>query len=172
MWDTCNRPTLIITFDISIAEIKKSMDCWALRMQEGGLYVEDQASVHGAGGSWWEQRRHCGFRPSCSPDFNPIENVWRILKQCIEARSRFSTTVAEMRVAVQGEWDRLQPSDFNKYIDQMPQRIAQLKERKGMQTEVEALCIISRLSTFTCFSSKRPVGCGCGAIATGIAGRG
>ena len=65
----------------------------------------------------------------------PSKHVWRILKQRIKVRSRFPTTVAEMRVAVQEVWNRLQPSDFNKYVDQMPQRIAQLKERMGIQTE-------------------------------------
>ena len=108
-------------------------------MEEGGLYVEDQAPVHGTRGLLVKAKKDMGIplheRPSCSPDLNPIENVWRILKQRIKVRSRFPSTVAEMRVAVQEEWDRLQPSEFNKYIDEMPQRIAQLKERKGMQTE-------------------------------------
>jgi hypothetical protein len=39
-----------------------------------------------------------------------------------------------MKTAVQEEWDRLQPEEWNKYIDSMPERIRQLKERKGMQT--------------------------------------
>ena len=56
------------------------------------------------------------------------------LKQRIKARPRISATVADMRIAVQEEWDWLQPSDFNKYINQMPQRLAQLKQRKGTQT--------------------------------------
>jgi hypothetical protein len=46
----------------------------------------------------------------------------------------FAETVAEMRVAVQEEWDRLTPKDFNKFIDSMPARIKECKERKGLST--------------------------------------
>jgi transposase len=51
-------------------------------------------------------------RPS-SPDLNPIENVWRISKQLIKQRSRFPSILSKMKQAVQKEWDRLQPSNFN-----------------------------------------------------------
>jgi hypothetical protein len=68
-----------------------------------------------------------------SPDLNSIENVWCILKQRIKQRSRFPSTLSEMKQAVQKEWDKLQPSDFNKYLDSMPERIDQLRQHKGMQ---------------------------------------
>ena len=57
------------------------------------------------------------------------------LKQHINARPKISPTVADMRVAVQEEWGQPLPVDFNKYINQMPQRITQMEQRKGMQTE-------------------------------------
>ena len=62
---------------------------------------------------WWELKRHWAFR--CMRDLQLhqvsilLKNVWRF-------------------PAVQEEWDRLQPAEWNKYIvytlDQMPQRIA------------------------------------------------
>ena len=67
----------------------------------------------------------CMQDPSTREDLNS-------LKQRIKVRSSFSATVSDMRVTVQVEWDRLQPADFNQYKDQMPERIAQLKQRKGM----------------------------------------
>ena len=63
-----------------------------------------------------------------------IENVWRTMKQRIKARLEFPNTVAKMRQAVQEEWNRLKPGDWNKYIDNMPRRIKEVKERDGMAT--------------------------------------
>jgi hypothetical protein len=41
----------------------------------------------------------------------------------------------KMRLAVQEEWDRLEPKAWNEFIESMPARIRQVKQRKGMQTE-------------------------------------
>jgi transposase len=65
-------------------------------------------------------------RLSSSPDLNTIENVWRILKQRIKKRSRFPPTLSEMKLAVQEDWDKLQPSNFNKYIDSMSERTPEM----------------------------------------------
>jgi hypothetical protein len=62
-------------------------------------------------------------RPTSSLDLNPIENVWRILKTTYQTTVLVPLTLFEMKQAVQEEWDKLQPSDFNKYIDSMPERI-------------------------------------------------
>jgi hypothetical protein len=35
---------------------------------------------------------------------------------------------------VQEEWDALQPHEWNKYIDQMRERLQQRADRKGYQT--------------------------------------
>ena len=50
--------------------------------------------------------------PSTPPDLEILNRV----EQHIKAHPRISATVADMRVAVQEDWVRLQPVDFNKYI--------------------------------------------------------
>jgi transposase len=76
-----------------------------------GLYVEDHAPVHGTKRALVESKRVLKIplheRPSSSPDLNPIENVWRILKQRIKQRSKFPSNLSEMKQAVQEEWDKL-----------------------------------------------------------------
>jgi hypothetical protein len=108
-------------------------------VSEGAQYVEDQAPVHGTKRMLMEVKATLGIplhpRPPCSPDLNPIENVWRIMKQRIKARRDFPNTVAKMRIAVQEEWDRLEPRDWNGLIDSMPDRICQVQQRMGMQTQ-------------------------------------
>jgi hypothetical protein len=104
-----------------------------------GLYVGGHSPVRETEKALVEAKRVLEIplheRPSSSPDLNPIENFWHISKQRIEQWSRFPSALSEMKQAVQEEWDKLQPSDFNKYIDSMPERIDQLQQRKGMPTQ-------------------------------------
>ena len=53
-------------------------------------------------------------RPASSSDLNPIENVWRTLKQHIKARSQFPATRELLKEAVQEEWDKSKPEDRKK----------------------------------------------------------
>jgi len=46
----------------------------------------------------------------------------------------FPESANQMRKAVQQEWDRLQPFDFNQFVESMLERIVELQERAGMQT--------------------------------------
>jgi len=73
--------------------------------------------------------------PPSSPDLNLIENLWQILKQRLKARDIFPQNIHVLRNVVQEEWDHLQPSAWNQYIESMPVRPAQVKEQKRMQTE-------------------------------------
>jgi transposase len=105
----------------------------------GGLFVEDQAPIHGTKKELVEAKKELGIplhpRPSCSPDLNPIENVWQTMKSRIKARATFPDTIDKLQQAVQEEWDRLEPNDWNGFINSMPVRINQVKQRRGMQTE-------------------------------------
>lgn len=58
--------------------------------------------------------------PANSPDLNPIENVWLLLKYRIGRR--FPRTIDELRQYVIEEWDKLEPQDYLKYIEEMPER--------------------------------------------------
>jgi transposase len=103
-------------------------------------YMEDNAPIHGTteSGSLLLYKRQLGIPtmwwPPSSPDFNPIEQIWRILKQRIKHRQHPPRTREELIQAIQEEWDRLKPKDWQKYIDNMEDRMKEAKKRHGLQT--------------------------------------
>ena len=59
---------------------------------------------------------------SNSPDFNPIERIWTILKRRIQRRraSERVTTVSEMKAALVEEWEKITVDEINREIDKLP----------------------------------------------------
>jgi hypothetical protein len=63
---------------------------------------------------WW---------PAQSPDLNPIENFWRILKRRISKERHRIHTVEEMQAVLEREWARLGRAEFSKLVGSMVKRI-------------------------------------------------
>jgi hypothetical protein len=74
--------------------------------------------------------------PENSPDLNPIENVWRILKQRLRNRNPYGGwTLRELKEALSDIWNNeITVQDFNKFIDSIPERICKVLARRGAQT--------------------------------------
>ena len=71
--------------------------------------------------------------PANSPDLNPIENVWRLLKYRVG--KRFPKTEVEVRQYIEEEWEKLELKDFKKYIDQMRDRCEAVIAANGGHTK-------------------------------------
>lgn len=69
--------------------------------------------------------------PANSPDLNPIEGVWALLKQRIHDRRPRPTDAKSIRKALEEEWARLKPEDYRKIIDSMPNRIEAVIQANG-----------------------------------------
>lgn len=67
--------------------------------------------------------------PAQSPDLNPIEGVWLILKERV--RKRVWRTLEELKEVVQDEWAKIDQSEIRKRIDEMPERCRRLIESNG-----------------------------------------
>ena len=100
------------------------------------ILMEDGASIHTAKFTKAYHAYYGANRmtwPAHSPDLNPIENVWRLLKYRIG--KRFPKTDAEVRQYLLEEWERLDLQDYMKYIESMPERCKAVIAANGGHTK-------------------------------------
>ncbi|KAF1983122.1 hypothetical protein K402DRAFT_338837, partial [Aulographum hederae CBS 113979] len=69
------------------------------------------------------------IHPAQSPDLNPVEAIWQILKQRL--RGGRWRTVAEFKAAIQREWDKITIAQIRKRVREMPWRCKKVIQLKG-----------------------------------------
>lgn len=79
----------------------------------------------------WREKNHIDriAWPSNSPDMNPIENVWNILKNRIGELGVSNLTELEKHIKI--EWSNLPQNLAETLVSSMPNRMKQVIERKG-----------------------------------------
>uniref|UniRef100_A0A4W5Q7D4 Transposase Tc1-like domain-containing protein n=1 Tax=Hucho hucho TaxID=62062 RepID=A0A4W5Q7D4_9TELE len=70
-----------------------------------------------------------GLWPGNSPDLNPIENLWSILKRQVDKQN--PTNSDNLQALIMQEWAAISQDVAQKLIDSMPGRIAEVLEKKG-----------------------------------------
>ncbi len=72
-------------------------------------------------------------RPSMSPDLNPIEHLWGILKRKVEERK--VSNIHQLRDVVMEEWKRTPVATCEALVNSMPKRVKAVLENNGGHTK-------------------------------------
>lgn len=97
-------------------------------------FMQDNASVHASRSTiqWLESKNIPLLNwPACSPDLNPIENVWGILVRQIYRDGRQFNNVEELRNAIEMAWNNLDPGIMKNLVESIPNRIFELISNRG-----------------------------------------
>ena len=99
------------------------------------FFMQDNASPHRAIATkeyFYERGIRLLWWPANSPDLNPIENVWRLLKARVQRR--YPKTKAELKQYITEEWERIELKDIKKYTSSMHERCEAVLKANGGPT--------------------------------------
>jgi hypothetical protein len=70
----------------------------------------------------------CIFHPANSPDLNPIEGIWNVIKNRVKRYLWEIDDVATLKQALQNEWQQVTQDQIQARINEMPWRVGQVYE--------------------------------------------
>lgn len=100
------------------------------------IYMEDGAKVH-KGYARLPRLQHNvrGFDwPPSSPDLNPIEKVWRWMKEELNKMPYKPRTKEHLIEVLQGLWDHVNPMDYRRYTERLTCKLEDVIKVRGLAT--------------------------------------
>ncbi|CAD6198713.1 unnamed protein product [Caenorhabditis auriculariae] len=104
------------------------------RRRANMIYQQDNASVHASNSTlaWFAAINVVLLDwPACSPDLNPVENLWSVLVRRVYANAKQYTTVNDLKRTIRAEWDGLDKSLLQSLVGSMPNRIFEVAQKQG-----------------------------------------
>lgn len=96
----------------------------------GRLFVQDNAKVHRANDEYLKRKNiDCVQWPARSPDLNPVEMLWAILKRKIADRGPIDST--QLREFVEAEIAKITKDTINKLVNTFRRRLRACIKKKG-----------------------------------------
>ena len=71
--------------------------------------------------------------PSMSPDLNPIEHLWGVLKRKVERHH--VSNIHQLRDVIMEEWKRIPGTTCAALVNSMPRRIKAVLDNNGAHTK-------------------------------------
>lgn len=72
--------------------------------------------------------------PARSPDLNPIEHVWDMLKRRVKNGPNAAQTLSELKTALTSTWREIPQADMKKVVETMPDRMRAVINARGGNT--------------------------------------
>lgn len=107
-----------------------------LRLGNKFTFYQDNDPKHKAHDSKLWLLYNCGLvleTPPQSPDINPIENLWSILKRNL--RNKNISNIDELKNVLRTEWENIRPDTTRKLVESMPRRLRSVIEQNGYPTK-------------------------------------
>ncbi len=106
---------------------------------QGGnwTFQHDNASIHASRHTAaWLQSHQINVLPwpACSPDLNPIENLWSIIVRDVYKDCRQYNNVDDLKRAILDAWRRVPLSTLQNLVDSMPRRLLDVVAARGGTT--------------------------------------
>ena len=117
--------------------IKEEFLPWMKKLKKGAfVFQQDNAPCHTSKFTreFFEQKKvELLPWPPNSPDLNPIENLWAVLKQRVSSRN--PRNKSELIQFAKEEWLGIPQAMVRKTIESMPRRLSQVIEREGAKCD-------------------------------------
>lgn len=101
------------------------------------IYVDDNARPHRTApvnNFFLEENLVRMDWPATSPDANPIEHIWDVLKRQIKRRQVQPNNLIELEEVIREEWAQIPQNVIDHVIDSMPRRCREIMRARGGPT--------------------------------------
>ncbi len=110
------------------------LQCSHLLMATSGRIMHHVTKLKSSLVSWTWQWVHFTQWPPQSPDLNPMEHLWDVMKREIRIMNAQPTNLQQLRDAIMSIWTKISEEFFQHLVESMPRRIKAVQNAKGGPT--------------------------------------